>query len=239
VEQEGGPPPEGVEGFYGALPYQRVFDYSRDGVLRSVDASLTRLGLDRVGVLLIHDPDDHWDQAAGEAYPTLHDLRDQGVTAAIGAGMNQSGMLARFVRETDLDCVLLAGRYTLLDQSGLTDLLPLCEQRGVAVIAGGVFNSGILANPDQGATFDYAPAPPEMLERARRLAAVCARHEVPLRAAALRFPLAHPAVATVLTGARTADELRENAALLDVPIPPALWEELRTAGLLPLAVPVP
>jgi D-threo-aldose 1-dehydrogenase len=239
VEPDGGPPPEGAEGFYGALPYQRVFDYSRDGVLRSVEQSLARLGVDRVGVLLIHDPDEHWEQAAGEAYPTLHELRGEGVTAAIGAGMNQAELLARFVRETDVDCVLLAGRYTLLDQRGLVELLPLCEERGVAVIAGGVFNSGVLADPGEGATFDYAPAPREVLDRARRLAAVCARHGVPLTAAALRFPLAHPAVTTVLTGARSGAEFRENAALLDVPIPGAVWEELRATGLLPAEAPVP
>jgi D-threo-aldose 1-dehydrogenase len=239
VEPEGGPPPEGVEGFYGALPFQRVFDYTRDGVLRSVEQSLARLGVDRVGVLLIHDPDEHWEQAAGEAYPMLHELRDQGVTATIGAGMNQAEMLARFVRETDVDCVLLAGRYTLLDQRGLAELLPLCEERGVAVICGGVFNSGVLADPREGATFDYAAAPPEVLERARRLRSICARHRVPLAAAALQFPLAHPAVAAVLTGARSAAEFRENVALLDVPVPAALWTELRETGLLPEEAPVP
>jgi D-threo-aldose 1-dehydrogenase len=239
VEPEGGPPPDGVDGFYGALPYRRVFDYSRDGVLRSVEQSLARLGVDRVGLLLIHDPDRHWRQAAGEAYPTLHELRDQGVTAAIGAGMNQAEMLARFVRETDLDCVLLAGRYSLLDQIGLVELLPLCLERGVAVLAGGVFNSGVLADPREGATFDYAPAPPEVVERARRLADVCARHGVPLRAAALRFPAAHPAVASVLVGARSGEEFAADAALFDLPIPAALWQELRTAGLLPAAAPLP
>jgi D-threo-aldose 1-dehydrogenase len=239
VEPEGGPPPDGVDGFYGALPYRRVFDYSRDGVLRSVEQSLARLGVDRVGLLLIHDPDRHWRQAAGEAYPTLHDLRDQGVTAAIGAGMNQAEMLARFVRETDLDCVLLAGRYTLLDQIGLVELLPLCLERGVAVLAGGVFNSGVLADPREGATFDYAPARPEVVERARRLADVCARHGVPLRAAALRFPAAHAAVASVLVGARSGEEFAADAALFDLPIPAALWQELRAAGLLPAAAPLP
>jgi D-threo-aldose 1-dehydrogenase len=239
VEPEGGPPPDGVDGFYGALPYRRVFDYSRDGVLRSVEQSLARLGVDRVGLLLIHDPDRHWRQAAGEAYPTLHELRDQGVTAAIGAGMNQAEMLARFVRETDLDCVLLAGRYTLLDQIGLVELLPLCQQHEVAVVAGGVFNSGVLADPREGATYDYAPARPEVVERARRLADVCARHGVPLRAAALRFPAAHPAVASVLVGARSGEEFAADAALFDLPIPVALWQELRTAGLLPAAAPLP
>jgi D-threo-aldose 1-dehydrogenase len=239
AEPTGGPPPEGAEGFYGALPYQRVFDYSRDGVLRSVEQSLTRLGVDRVGVLLIHDPDEHWEQAAGEAYPTLHELRDQGVTAAIGAGMNQAEMLARFVRETDVDCVLLAGRYTLLDQRGLVELLPLCEERDVAVIVGGVFNSGVLADPREGATFEYGPAPPEVLDRARRLRTICARHGVRLPAVALRFPLAHPAVTTVLTGARSGAELRENVALLDLPVPGAVWEELRASGLLAAEAPVP
>jgi D-threo-aldose 1-dehydrogenase len=239
AEPEGGPPPEGVEGFYGALPFQRVFDFTRDGVLRSVEQSFARLGVDRVGVLLIHDPDEHWEQAAGEAYPTLQELRDQGVTAAIGAGMNQAEMLARFVREADVDCVLLAGRYTLLDQGGLAELLPLCEERGVAVICGGVFNSGVLADPREGATFDYAPAPAEVLERARRLRTICARHRVPLTAAALQFPLAHPAVTTVLTGARSQAELRENVGLLDVPVPEALWAELRETGLLPTEAPVP
>ena len=239
AEPSGRPPPDGTEGFFGALPYQRVFDFSRDGVLRSVEQSLARLGVDRVGVLLIHDPDEHWEQAAGEAYPTLHELRDQGVTAAIGAGMNQAEMLARFVRETDVDCVLLAGRYTLLDQRGLVELLPLCEARDVAVIAGGVFNSGVLADPRGGATFDYRQAPPAVLDRARRLRTICARHGVRLPAVALRFPLAHPAVTSVLTGARSGSELRENVALLDVPVPDGLWEELRESGLLAAEAPVP
>ncbi len=239
VQPEGGPPPEGVEGFYGALPYRRVFDFSRDGVLRSVEQSLGRLGLERVDVLLIHDPDEHWEQAAFQAYPTLHELRDQGVVRAIGAGMNQTEMLARFVRETDVDCVLLAGRYTLLDQRGLDELLPLCQRRGTAVIVGGVFNSGVLANPREGATYDYRPAPPEVLARARRLAEVCDRHGVPLAAAALRFPLAHPAVASVLVGARAPAEVRENARLLALPVPGALWEDLRAAGLLSPHAPVP
>lgn len=236
VEQEGGPPPEGVEGFYGALPYQRVFDYSRDGVLRSVEQSLARLGVDRVGVLLIHDPDEHWEQAAGEAYPTLHELRDQGVTAAIGAGMNQAEMLARFVRETDVDTVLLAGRYTLLDQRGLVELLPLCEERGVAVIAGGVFNSGVLAGGD---TYDYGPAPGEIRERVRALRKVCDRHDTPLEAAAMQFPLGHPAVTSVVVGARSPEEVETNDAMFRFDIPSALWSELRTEGLLPAHVPTP
>jgi D-threo-aldose 1-dehydrogenase len=153
--------------------------------------------------------------------------------------MNQSEMLARFVRETGVDLVLLAGRYTLLDQGGLDELLPLCSERGVAVLAGGVLNSGILAGAREGATYDYAPAPAPILERARRLEEVCTRHGVPLPAAALQFPLGHPAVSAIAIGARSAAEVTENLRLLRLPIPPALWEELRTTGLLRPEVPLP
>ena len=138
-----------------------MFDFSADGVQRSLEASLERLGLDRVDIVHVHDPDDHANEALAGAFPALRRWRDEGVVGAIGAGMNQAPMLARFVREAGLDCVLLAGRYTLLDQSGLDELLPLCEREGVSVIAAGVFNSGLLANPTPGAPFDYAPAPAE------------------------------------------------------------------------------
>jgi D-threo-aldose 1-dehydrogenase len=195
-------------------------------VLRSFEESLRRLGLERVDVVLIHDPDDHMDAALGEAYPALEELRGRGVVRAIGAGMNQAPALARFVRETDIDCVLLAGRYTLLDRSAAADLLPACVERGVAVIAGGVLNSGILAAPRPGATYDYAPAPPELLERARAIEATCGRHGVPLPAAALQFPLRHPAVAAVLVGARSPAEITEDARLFELPVPDALWDEL-------------
>jgi D-threo-aldose 1-dehydrogenase len=216
-----------------------VFDFSEDGVLRSIEASLERLGLDHVDVVHVHDPDDHADEALTGAFPVLRRLRDEGVISAVGAGMNQAAMLARFVREADVDCVLLAGRYSLLDQSGLDELLPLCERDGVGVIAAGVFNSGLLADPRPGATYDYAAAPPELVARARRLDEVCARHGVPLRAAALQFPLGHPAVRMVLVGARTAAEMTENAALNDLPIPAALWDDLVSAGLLSAEVPLP
>lgn len=232
-------PRDGVDAYYGALPYDRVFDYSRDGVLRSVEQSLARLGADRVDTLLIHDPDDHWAQAAGAAYPALHELRAQGVIRAVGVGMNQSAMLARFVRETDLDYVLLAGRYTLLDQGGLDELLPRCARRGVAVLAGGVLNSGILAGPHDQATYDYAPASAPVLARARQLQQVCAGHGVPLVAAALRFPLGHPAVVAVAVGARSAAEVTENVRLLRQEVPPALWDDLRAAGLLHPDAPAP
>jgi D-threo-aldose 1-dehydrogenase len=227
------------EGFVATPAAKRVWDFSRDGVRRSLAESLDRLGLDRVDVALVHDPDEHEREAFEHALPALAELRDQGVVRAIGAGMNQAEMLTRFVRELDLDLVLIAGRYSLLDQRALAELLPSCAERGVAVVIGGVFNSGLLADPRPGATFDYAPAPPWLVERAGRLQAVCARHGVPLRAAALAFPFGHPAVASVLVGARTAAEVQDAAAMLDRPVPADLWTELVAEGLLPDHVPTP
>jgi D-threo-aldose 1-dehydrogenase len=216
-----------------------VFDYSHDGVLRSVEESLARLGLDRIDVLLLHDPDDHWAAALDGACPALVRLRDEGVVRAIGVGMNQTPMLARFAREQDFDVFLVAGRYTLLDQDALTELLPLCVERRVAVVIGGVMNSGVLADPRPGSAFDYRPAPAPIVERARRLAAVCARHGVPLKAAAVQFPLAHPAVASVVAGVGRVDHLDEYPGLMRQPIPDDLWAELRHEGLLHPDAPVP
>jgi len=227
------------DGFVDTPPVGWRYDFSHDATLRSLDASLERTGLDRIDVLHVHDPDDHAQDALRGAFPALRKLRAEGVVRAIGAGMNQSALLARFVREADLDCVLLAGRYSLLEQPALADLLPLCVERGVSVIAGGVFNSGLLADPSPRAMYDYHPAPPAQVERARRLAAVCARHGVDLKAAALRFPLAHPAVACVLTGARSAAEVAENARLFAAPIPLALWDDLRRERLVGDDVPTP
>ncbi|MBY0274534.1 aldo/keto reductase [Candidatus Binatia bacterium] len=227
------------DGFVDTPPVGWTYDFSHDATQRSLDASRARLGIDRVDLLHVHDPDEHADAALRGAFPALRKLREQGVIRAIGAGMNQSALLARFVREADVDCVLLAGRYTLLDQSGLDELLPLCVQRGTSVIAGGVFNSGLLADPSPGATYDYAPASAELVARARRLAGVCARHGVDLKSAALRFPLAHPAVACVLTGARSAAEVAENARLFARPIPLALWDDLRRQRLLDERAPTP
>jgi D-threo-aldose 1-dehydrogenase len=232
-----GPPEPTI--FAAVPPVHPVFDFSKEGVLRSLEASLDRLGLDRVDVVHVHDPDDHAEEALGGAFPALRRLRDEGVIGAVGAGMNQAEMLARFVREAGVDCVLLAGRYTLLDQAGLRGLLPLCERDGVTVIAAGVFNSGLLADPRPGATYDYAEAPSELVDRAQRLAQVCARHDVPLRAAALQFPLGHPAVRTVLVGARTREEMAENARLLATPVPAELWDALVSEGLLPADAPPP
>ncbi len=219
------------ETIFAHVPARRpLFDFSFDGTLRSIDESLARLGLDRVDVLHVHDPDAHEADAVAGAFRALRRLRDEGVIGAIGAGMNQSAMLARFVERGLVDCVLVAGRYSLLDQSAVTDLLPAAQAAGVAVIAAGVFNSGLLADPRPGAPFDYVPAPRELVERAQRIGEVCRRHEVPLRAAALQFPALHPAVNTVLTGARSPVEVQENARLFGHPIPPALWVALRHDG---------
>ena len=220
-------------------PVRVVFDYSADGVRRSIEESLERLGLDRIDLALIHDPDDHWREAIDGAWPALERLRAEGAIRAVGAGMNQSAMLTRFVRETTMDAVLVAGRYTLLDQSALDDLLPACVERGVAVLVGGVMNSGVLVDPRPGAMFDYTPAPAGVIDRARRIGEVCARHDVPLRAAAMQFPMAHPAVASLVAGVRTVGHLREYPALLARPIPAALWADLRDEGLIAADAPVP
>jgi D-threo-aldose 1-dehydrogenase len=227
------------EGFADSPPARRVWDLSGDGVRRSLEESLERLGLDRVDILLLHDPDDHEREAYEQAVPALIELRDQGVVTAIGAGMNQAEMLTRFVRDLDIDVVLVAGRYSLLDQRALAELLPTCAARGTAVVVGGVFNSGLLADPRPGATFDYAPAPPELVDRAARLAEVCARHGTPLRAAALAFPFGHPAVTSVLVGARSAAEVQDAVACFEWPVPGELWADLVATGLLPADVPNP
>jgi D-threo-aldose 1-dehydrogenase len=227
------------EGFADTPPAKRVWDFSGDGVRRSLEESLERLGLDRVDIVLVHDPDDHEREASEQAFPALAELRHQGVVRAIGAGMNQAEMLTRFVRDLELDLVLVAGRYSLLDQRALAELLPTCAARGTAVVVGGVFNSGLLADPRPGATFDYAPAPPELVARAVRLAEVCARHGTPLRAAALAFPFGHPAVASVLVGARSAAEVEDAVACFQRPVPDVLWAELVATGLLPDHVPTP
>ncbi|MFI7052896.1 aldo/keto reductase [Streptosporangium canum] len=229
----GGPTGRDDQGFDVPADLRRVWDFSRDGVRRSLEESLERLGLDTVDIVLIHDPDDHWEQAVSEAYPALAELRDQGVVKAVGVGMNQSAMLARFVRETGVDMVMLAGRHTLLDQSGEEELLPLCQERGVSVVAAGVFNSGLLATHDPSGTYDYAPAPAPLLARARRIAAVCESHGVTLPQAALAFPLRHPAVASVVVGARSAAEVARNAALTARPVPEDLWAELAAEDLIP------
>lgn len=193
------------------------FDFSRDGIMRSFEESLARLGTDRIDVALVHDPDDHESDALEYAFPTLVRLRDEGVVRAIGCGMNQTAMLERFVDRVDLDCVLLAGRYSLLDHSG-TALLAQCAARGVGVILGGVFNTGVLIDPDAHPTYDYTAAPSTVLERARRLRAVCDARGVALGAAALQFAMRHPDVTTVLIGARSAEEVGIDVGYAAAPI---------------------
>ena len=220
------------QGFDVPAAFERVWDFSRDGVRRSLEESLERLGLDRVDIALIHDPDDHVDQALTEAYPALAELRSQGVIGAVGIGMNQWQVPLRFDQETDIDVVMLAGRYTLLDQSGLP-LLDACADRGVRVLAAGVFNSGLLATSTPAGTYDYEPAPDEVLSRARRIAKICERYGVPLPQAAMAFPLRHPAVASIVIGARSPEEVAANAALWERPVPDNLWSELEAEDLLP------
>lgn len=232
-DRPGGPVDTGGDRtFPGEHALVPVWDFSYDGALRSLEESLARLGLDRVDVVLVHDPDDAHEEALAGAYRALAGLRDQGVIGAVGCGMNYSEPLTRFAEEADFDCFLLAGRYTLLDQSALADLLPVAQARGIAILAGGVFNSGILGDPRGRATFDYRPAPRELVERALALEAVCERHGVPLQAAALQFPLGHAAIAVVLSGVRTPAEIEANERWLRHPIPPELWDELRAEGLL-------
>jgi D-threo-aldose 1-dehydrogenase len=234
-----GAPPEPGQAFRGTPPVNPVFDFSYDGVMRSVEESLERLGLDRIDILHIHDPDNHYSEALDGAYKALDKLRSDGVINAVGAGMNQAEMLTRFAREGNFDCFLLAGRYTLLDQVALKELLPVCLEKGVAIIAGGVYNSGILADPKPGAHYNYEAAPPELIERARRIGAVCARHGVPIKAAAIQFPLGHPAVTCVVVGCRSVAQLDESIAMFELEIPPAMWDELKQEGLLAPEVPTP
>jgi D-threo-aldose 1-dehydrogenase len=232
--------PDPSQGFWKSDPrVAPVFDFSYDGALRSLDESLERLGLDRIDTVFVHDPDDHEQEALAGAYRALDRLRSEGMIRRVGAGMNQVEMLVRFARRARFDCFLVAGRYTLLDQTALPELLPLCEERGIRVLIGGALNSGILAGPHPGVTFDYRPASPERLERARRIEAVCARHDVPLLAAALQFPHGHPAVESVLVGPRSVAELDQSVAMLARPIPRELWDELKSERLIPPDAPTP
>jgi D-threo-aldose 1-dehydrogenase len=233
---------EGEPFFRNTPAVNPTFDFSYDGALRSLEESLERLGLDRVDIVHIHDSAGHADEALAGAYRALDRLRSEGVIRKVGAGMLEADVLARFAREADFDCFLFASRYTLLQQDGLDDLFPLCEQKGIEVIIGGVYNSGILAAPDLAGTepsptFDYKPAPPELLERTRRLATVCERHGVPLKAAAVQLPLGQPAVATVLVGCRSPQEVDESLRMFETPVPADLWAELRAEGLLAENVP--
>lgn len=243
-------PYDGHEGWQNPLPFEAIYDYTHDGIMRSFEDSQQRLGIVDIDIVLIHDIGrlthgehnaHYWKQLTeGGGFRALDGLRSSGAVKAIGLGVNEGAVILEAMEECDLDCALLAGRYTLLEQATLADLLPACTARNVSILLGGAFNSGILARGVQGdLKFNYGDAPPEIVERVARLEAVCRAHDVPLAAAALQFPYAHPAVATVLTGARSAEEVRENAASFEYPIAPALWKALREAGLLDASAPVP
>ena len=216
-----------------------IFDFSRDGILRSLEESLQRLKLAYVDILHIHDPDNHYRQALDEAFPTLADLRSQGVIKAIGSGMNQWQMLGDFARNADFDCFLLAGRYTLLEQTSLA-FLDLCHEKRISVIAAGVYNSGILvSNLGAEEKYNYSQAPVELRTRAHQLSAVCERHGVPLNVAAIQFPYGHPAIATMVVGAESPEEVATNVVSVQASVPAALWADLQAKGLLAEGTPTP
>lgn len=235
----------------GGLDFAPTYELSYDGVMRAIDQSHCRLGIATIDILLIHDVDviSHGSRAAFEeryrealegAYPALHELRRAGVIKAVGIGVNEIEPCVRFARDADLDCILLAGRYTLLEQAALDELLPLCLAKEIGILLGGPYNSGILARGAvAGATYNYQPAPPEILERVRRIETVCHRYGVPLAALALQFPLAHPAVSAVIPGAISRAEVLANVDHLRLDVPGDLWAELRAEGLLHPAAPVP
>ncbi|MDE0665197.1 MAG: aldo/keto reductase [Acidimicrobiaceae bacterium] len=202
------------------------FDFGYDAARRSLDSSLERLGVDRVDILHIHDPDDHIDEALEGTYPALVELRDQGMIGAVSLGTNSVATAAVFLERADLDCMLVAGRYTLLDRSA-AELIDACARRGVAFLAAGVFNSGVLARPRSGSWYDYGPASDETLARAAAIDDVCQRHGVSLRAAAVNFPLTNPNVTAVVVGMAAPAEVDENLDALSAPVPDELWRELQ------------
>ena len=242
--REDAPPDESQ--YYNGVPFYRdvpsagpLWDFSYDGVRTSVTESGERVGVERFDILHLHDPDDHFNEASTTGFAALAALRAEGLVSAIGAGMNRTSVQTQLVRDCDLDVVLVAGRYTLLDQSAMDDLLPLCVERDVSVVIGGAFNSGVLVDPSPGALFDYVPAPEEILSRVRRIQEICGQHGVPMAAAALQFPLAHPQVCSVLLGPRSTAELDVNLDLLEIDIPARLWADLRSNGLIRGDAPLP
>jgi D-threo-aldose 1-dehydrogenase len=219
------------DGFIVPADHRREWDFSRDGIRRSIEQSLKRLGLDRIDIAYLHDPDEHHDEAI-EGMRALIEMRDEGLLGAVGLGMNQSAMPAEFVRRFDVDVVMIAGRYTLLEQPALADLLPLALERGVGVVAAAVYNSGLLSSDvvDPSASYNYRPAPPELVARAQRLAETCARHGITLPAAAVQFPLRHPAVVSVVVGTRTAAHVASTMSRYSADIPESLWTDLVSEG---------
>lgn len=237
--------------FVGGLNFSAAFDYSYDACMRSLEDSYQRLGLDHIDVVFIHDADvwTHGSQDAFElrykeamngAYRALDELRSAGVVKAIGAGINEVDVCTRFARDGNFDCFLLAGRYTLLEQDGLDELFPLAEKKNFSFYLGGPYNSGILATGAvPGAKYNYVPAPQEIVDRVSRIEAVCKRHNVPLAAAAIQFPLGHPRVASIIPGGVNPREVAANSELMLTPIPGALWDELKAENLLVKDAPVP
>jgi len=242
-------PPHPTGPWVDAGPFEAFDDYSYDGALRSIEDSMARLMMDQLDVVLIHDVDsaNHGPQlparlaeALDGALPALVRLKEEGVIRAIGFGVNETAVCMQVMNQADVDCFLVAGRYTLLEQGPLDDFLPACLERGIGVILGGIFNSGILAQgPVEGARYNFKAAAPELIERTRRLSELCARYDVPLAAAALQFSAAHPAVSTLCVGVSRPDQLRKDVALLDLPIPVDLWEELKYEGHLRRDAPTP
>lgn len=241
-------PPPPPRGFAGGLPHRPVFDYSYDGVMRSFEQSLLRLGTDRIDILLIHDIDP-WSQgeemvearyreAMDSGYKALDALRSQGMVRAIGLGLDDHDYCERFIRDGDFDVFLLAGRYSLLEQPALSSLLPLALEKNIGVMLGGVFNSGILATGAvEGARYNYEAAPPEIMARVAEIERVCAAHGVALAHAAVQFALAHPAVSTIVLGAVRPEEIDRNLSALATPVPTGLWSDLKSEGLLDAAAP--
>jgi D-threo-aldose 1-dehydrogenase len=235
-----------TDGRFAPLPFDVVYDYSYDGIMRSVEDSYQRLGLAKIDILYAHDIGvyqhgvdgnvPHMKALRDSGYKALDELRRTGVVSAIGIGVNEKEVLIEAMGFGDWDVFLLAGRYTLLEQGPLDDLLPLCEARGTSIVCGGPLNSGILAGRD---TWNYATAPAEVVERVKQIQAVCDAHKVPMPAAALQFPLAHPVVCAVIPGPRTAAEFRANLPLFTLPIPASLWSDLKSAGLVRQDAPVP
>jgi D-threo-aldose 1-dehydrogenase len=249
--RHGGPRDRFADAFYypdGVVPDDvpsAIYDYSHDAAITSLKESMERLGVERLDIVHIHDIIEmasginHKDEALAGAFPALQELREQGLLRAIGAGVQDNELLVELAGAAPFDCFLLAGRYTLLDQASLDAALPICEEKGISIIVGSPYNTGILHDPTDDASFDFAPAPRHLIEKARAIKAVCERHAVPLPAAAMQFPFAHPSVVQVLTGAVTAAEIEENIRLMEHPIPAELWDALREAELLDPRAPVP
>ncbi|MFO1027859.1 MAG: aldo/keto reductase [Acetobacteraceae bacterium] len=234
------------DGRLSPMPFQVVYDYSYDGIMRSIEDSYQRLGLARIDILYVHDIGvyqhgeeenaKHFKVLRESGYRAMEELKRTGVVSAIGLGVNEKAVLLDALKIGDWDAFLLAGRYTLLEQDPLDDLLVQCQQRGTSIVVGGPLNSGILAGRD---TWNYAKAPPEIADRVQKIARVCDSHNVPLPAAALQFPLAHPVVCSVIPGPRSAAEFNENLPLFTMPIPSGLWSDLKSQGLLRQDAPVP